>query len=198
MKYKEFAVGAGLLLALGTGRAGAFYNYEEMGTKAKAFEPQANFDVAGMVMSNSKFDETQANIPEVFGFVTTLAETGVSQAGQALDLKYVSDVYVAFSPQNEIQIWLKWERIPTPIMVNLSFAYALNLGVDLEIESVTMGIVKFPGKWLKGSDKFLEDIISEILSDLKEKYSLEVLEVWTEGEKITFRTRVIDLDWLAK
>lgn len=190
MKRAGMLLAAGLLVVVGQARA--FYSYEEMGSKAGGFVEKSGLEAGKMIFDNSKFDPKQDNVPRVFGFVTSLTDDQVSQIVGSMDLKYVDKVYVAFSGQNEIQLWAR------SLVANVRFKYDQKAGVDVEIDGVKMGIFNVPGKWFVGADKPLEELVSKLLIDLKQKYSLEVLEVWTENGKIIFRTRVTNLDWLVK
>lgn len=182
MKLVGLLLVAGLVVAVGQARA--FYSYEEMGSKAGGFVEKSGFEAGKVIFDNSKISSS--------GFVTTLTDDQVSQIIGSMDLKYVDKVYVAFSSQDEIQVWAR------SFVANIRFKYDQSAGVDVEIESVKMGIFSVPGNWLLGADKPLEELVGRLLDDVKKKYSLEVLEVWTEGGKIIFRTKVTNLDWLVE
>jgi len=167
------------------GTAGAFWGYDEMGKRAGSFVKRPEFDAGKAVIDNSEFDGKNE-------FVTTLTDDQISQFVSSMDLKYVDKVVVAFSPGNEIQVWSR------SMLANARFKYDQKTGVDVEIESVKSGIFTVPGKWLARADKPLEEGVNKIITDLKQKNSLDVLEIRTENGKIIFRTRVTNLDWLVK
>ena len=174
-----------LVLISGSGTAGAFWDYDEMGRRAGDFVKRPEFDAGKAVIDNSVFEGKN-------GIVTTLTDEQVSQFISSMDLKYMDKVVVAFSPDNEIQV------LSRSMLANARFKYDQKTGVDVEIESVKAGIFTVPGKWLAGADKPLEGAVNKIITDLKQKNSLDVLEIRTENGKIIFRTRVTNLDWLVK